>query len=164
MFERQPKEKLRHLYSIPVVRESKWRNIMASKPSTILTMLVLTVFSFLMILFFFVAIDPEAPKPNTPPDSYDGVWKSTTNPSMTATIEGEHIEIMWNTDADTAGLYWVGTFSGLGTEIPSVGDPKAMGLSFLGSADEVKIFTYKDGVLSFPFKALGISTTVALTR
>jgi hypothetical protein len=107
------------------------------------------------------------PAPATP-ISYDGVWKSTGNPEMIATIKDHNIEIIWNMDNDTKGLYWAGTFPGtastLTETIISKADTKALDSSLIGSQNDTKTFLYKDGVLSFEFKIMGTYQQISLKK
>lgn len=103
------------------------------------------------------------------PVSFDGTWESTGDVKMVATIHGDNIKIDWVMDEATTGLYWLGTFptpeSKLGKlSIASVGDVQAMDYSIVGSKNTAKIFTYKNGALSFEFTVMGTTSRISLTK
>lgn len=69
---------------------------------------------------------------------------------------------------ESSALYWKGTFAGEdvteGQKITSDADVEALSKSLFGSQDETKVFTYKDGQLTFPFSIMGVSQTVKLVK
>lgn len=73
-------------------------------------------------------------------------------------------------DADAAGTYWVGSFdtSNVSDNFTTVSDAdkKALEFAILGSQDDTKKFTYKNGDLSFEFAmdSTGVKTTVHLSK
>lgn len=106
------------------------------------------------------------------PVSLDGTWTQSSSGipgiKMTATISDNKISIGMNTGSDT-GTYWIGSFDTLLTKsqsftVTSTGDVSAMEGDLLASQDSSKVFTYKNGYLSFPFSIMGVNTTVHLQR
>lgn len=111
--------------------------------------------------------------------SLNGHWKQTKSgiPGvvMDATIENDTIQVNItmpsneSSRSDVSGLYWTGTFNTGGDNlspfsVTSVGDTGAMDEAMFGSQDSSKVFYYNNGVLSFPFSMMGVSTTVELSR
>jgi hypothetical protein len=99
--------------------------------------------------------------------SWDGTWVDPAQ-NMVAQISDDTIEINV-VDGDTSGLYWKGTWPVVetvsdGLVIVSQGDDEAMSESFFGSSDGTKTFVYDDKELSFPFRVLGITTTLYLKK
>jgi len=99
--------------------------------------------------------------------SWNGTWVDPQN-NMSATIADDTIEINI-VDGDSSGLYWKGTWPVVetvsdGLVIVSQGDDEAMSESFFGSSDGTKTFVYDDNELSFPFRVLGITTTLYLKK
>ena len=109
----------------------------------------------------------------------DGHWHQTKSgipgAVMDAVVESNKITInvtMKSNDpsrTDVSGLYWVGTFNTGGSNISpfsvtSIGDTGAMSEAMFGSQDSSKVFYYNDGVLSFPYGLMGVSTQVELSR
>jgi hypothetical protein len=137
-----------------------------TRQNRILVTLLTVVCGLSLILFLSSCSQPT--KANavsvTGPISYDGVWKSTGDVNMTATISGDHIQIDWAMNSGTTGLYWVGTFPSTTPTIISTADVEALSSSMVGSLDKTKTFTYKDGTLSYNFQILGITKLVTLKR
>lgn len=106
------------------------------------------------------------------PVSLNGTWTQSSSGisdiKMTASVSDDKISITMNTGSDS-GTYWVGSFDTLLTKsqsftVTSAGDVSAMESDLLASQDLSKIFTYKNGDLSFPFSIMGVNTTVHLQR
>lgn len=106
------------------------------------------------------------------PVSLNGTWTQSSSGipdiKMTASVSDDRISITMNTGSDS-GTYWVGSFDTLLTKsqsftVTSAGDVSAMESDLLASQDSSKVFTYKNGDLSFPFSIMGVSTTVHLQR
>jgi hypothetical protein len=107
------------------------------------------------------------------PTNLDGSWKMAKSgipgAVMTATIRNKTIRIDVTMSNDVSGLYWTGTFDTGGDNlspfsVTSTGDTAAMAEAMFGSGDSTKVFYYNNGVLSFPFSMMGVSTTVELSR
>jgi hypothetical protein len=103
----------------------------------------------------------------------DGHWHQTKSgisaAVMDATVKNNEIQINVTMSGESTGLYWKGSFDSGGSNldpfsITSVGDTKAMDLSLYASQDSSKVFYYHNGVLSYPFSIMGVSTTVELSR
>lgn len=85
-----------------------------------------------------------------------------------ATISGDVIEIVWvNAEEKSTMLYWAGTY--MPPEKPvseytwdSMNDTSKTDSALFASGDDMKTFTYKDGVLSYSVTAMGITKTVDL--
>lgn len=94
---------------------------------------------------------------------------------MSATVRDGSIEIVMHlnsgVEGDDSGVtskYWAGTFnmsnmSDSFTVVSKV-DKKALEFSIVGSQDDVKVFNYDHGDLSFPFSMMGMTTTVHLSK
>jgi hypothetical protein len=71
-------------------------------------------------------------------------------------------------DSKAEGTYWRGSFDTSNTSdwftVTSDADLEMLNTSILGSQDDTKTFTYKNGDLSFPFEMVGIKTTVHLQK
>lgn len=111
-------------------------------------------------------------KDESGPVSLNGTWTQSSSGipdiKMTASVSDDKITITMNTGSDS-GTYWVGSFDTLLTKsqsftVTSAGDVSAMESDLLASQDSLKIFTYKNGDLSFPFSIMGVNTTVHLQR
>lgn len=98
------------------------------------------------------------------PRSYDGTWRSSGDFVFVAKISNNHIRIVWEVDDSTSGIYWDGTFPGKSTKIVSKGVRKTLDASLVGSSDNTKKFTYKNGKLSFDFHAMGVKHRINLER
>lgn len=108
----------------------------------------------------------------TIPDKLTGKWYQTKNGidgvQMTASVYSSSIEIEMDF-RDSDSTYWMGSFSGKNNpkgsyKIVSQGDSDAMSLSLFGSSEKTKLFTYKDGRISYKFEMLGKTTTVYLEK
>ncbi|EJD64698.1 hypothetical protein HMPREF9156_01193 [Scardovia wiggsiae F0424] len=114
----------------------------------------------------------QSQKAETPkPADLTGKWKETNPASaqqhMEATIEGNTITINWVT-SDSTSLYWKGTY-----EPPtnagdyswtSKGDTETMKTALLASRDSTKKFTYTKGQLTYKQTALGVTTTIKMSK
>lgn len=97
-------------------------------------------------------------------EPWDGEWKAD---GMTATIDGETVEIHFEDDG-TRALYWKGTFEPPfetihDGEIISVKNAET-DLSLMGSLDDTKIFKAKDGKINFTLGMMGVEKTVSLAK
>lgn len=111
--------------------------------------------------------------PNIPiPSSMIGDWHQVSSglpkAVMNASITESKIEITL-TMQNTTGIFWTGTFdTSQSTDKPfatvSKGDVEAMTMEMYASSEKTKLFTYKDGELSFQFSIMGVSTTVFLSK
>lgn len=111
--------------------------------------------------------------PTVGPVDLSGDWHQSKSgipgAVMDAHISDGKIRIDVTMSGSTNGLYWLGTFD-TGPVIvstfqdTSVGDTAAMANSMFASQDSSKVFTYTNGVLSFPYSIMGVSTTVEMTR
>jgi hypothetical protein len=104
------------------------------------------------------------------PVNLTGVWiqqqGDDSSSNMTAEILDGHIQIMMHSEV-VNGLYWDGSFNTRWTDSGSssfqIISTAATNSLFL-SQDNTKVFTYKNGVLSYDFRMLGITKTVHLSR
>lgn len=103
-----------------------------------------------------------------PAINWEGTWTQSDDSdafTAVATINNGVINIKLNSPSGSA-LYWSGTWPALPTgdtqTITSVGDRDVLDSSILGSQDATKTFTYKKGVLSYQFTALGVTQTIHL--
>lgn len=94
----------------------------------------------------------------------NGDWHQSDSDStqMSAKIFDGHIEITMHSGI-VNGLYWGGSFdtknaSGRSFDITSTADETGL------SQNTTKIFTYKDGQLSYEFTMLGKTRLIHLTR
>lgn len=108
---------------------------------------------------------PDTPNPAI---NWNGTWTQSDDSdafTAVATINDGVIKINLNSPSGSA-LYWAGTWPAMPTDdtqtITSVADRAALDASILGSQADKKDFAYKDGVLSFPFTALGVTHTIHL--
>jgi predicted small secreted protein len=111
-----------------------------------------------------------------PPEVLDltGGWKQTNSNSDTsyqiAMIAENTIEVYWQNEEDNSmGLYWAGTYVAPTSETneyswDSANDKSKTDSALLASGDDTKTFTYKDGVISYSVTAVGVTTTVELSR
>lgn len=112
-------------------------------------------------------------EPATPPDLI-GEWKQTNSNSddswQAATISNDTIEIYWvSDDGNTKALYWAGTFAAPETadepySWESENDKEKTGMALLASGDDIKKFTYNDGVISYDVSAMGVTQQIKLER
>jgi hypothetical protein len=90
--------------------------------------------------------------------------------TMTAIITDGKISIDIDlVGQNTTGLYWSGSFdtrvrTNSVFNINSTGDRALMDAKLFASQDANKIFSYKNGDLSFQFSMLGMTSTVHLSR
>ena len=99
-----------------------------------------------------------------------GTWTSekSGNSYQEAIITDNYIEINWITD-DSKSLYWAGSYISPESAITeyswtSENDKDKTGSALLASGDDAKVFTYKDGSISYEVSAMGITTTMKLTK
>jgi hypothetical protein len=89
---------------------------------------------------------------------------------LLAACTNNTIEVYWNNEeTSTVSLYWAGTFMPPAVGIEeftweSVNDTEKTGGSIMASSSETKIFTYKDGIISYEVSALGMTMTAKLAR
>ncbi len=102
------------------------------------------------------------------PADLTGVWKSEENEGSyhEATITEDTMVINW-VSPDINAVYWAGTYEAPGEESKeysweSKNDHEKTDASLMGSSDETKEFTYKDGVISYEVTALGVTKTMEL--
>ena len=103
-----------------------------------------------------------------------GQWKQVNSNSkdswQSAIITADTIEVYWVSDGgETTSLYWAGTYvAPTVAEGPytwtSVNDKEKTDVAMLASGDDTKVFTYKNGQLSYSVSALGTTTTVKLEK
>jgi hypothetical protein len=115
-----------------------------------------------------------APAPTIP--DLTGNWAevadasaSPSSTTQTAVIMGNTIEITWHNTDGTTALYWAGSFTAPTTpgntyEWDSANDTTKTESAILASSDPTKHFTYKDGKLSYPVSALGVTKTETLQK
>lgn len=83
-------------------------------------------------------------------------------------IYDNSMEIYWKNEADnTMILYWAGSYTAPTSNIKeytwdSKNDKNLTNSSILASSEDIKTFTYKNGILSYSVSALGITRTFNL--
>lgn len=100
------------------------------------------------------------------PVNLSGSWHQSSNDApvtMTAEVDGNHIQILMSSDLAGGILYWDGTFDTQGNssdsfEVTSTADEKAL------SQATTKKFTYKNGELNYNFSMLGKTYMIRLAR
>lgn len=125
----------------------------------------LSVCVAIALVCVFVFSSGSSASQNTTVVNLNGTWhqslNDTTKVDMTADVTNGHIEIMMSSTA-IDGLYWSGSFDSNvisnSYNVVSVSDQQGL------SQDKTKIFTYKNGVLSYEFTMLGQSQTVHLSQ
>lgn len=136
---------------------------------------IATVISLLAVIIAITwatgVMDSNAKTVKSEPTSVTGEWHQTENGVdgvyMTASVKPGSIQINMRL-RDSEHIYWLGTFSQ--DEIlkqkatVSFSDQDAMASEIFASTDKNKVFSYKDGVLSFKFSMLGQSTVVKLSK
>lgn len=114
----------------------------------------------------------DAPSENTVLDLTGG-WEQSNSDSDTsyqiAMIDEGTIEVYWKGDDDEVSLYWAGTYIAPTAETgeytwDSVNDKSRTNTALLASGDDSKKFTYKNGILSYPVTAMGVTKTVELKQ
>lgn len=111
---------------------------------------------------------------NTKPLDLTGCWDQSNKKSETsyqsASISGTVIEVYWiDTESSSKALYWAGTYTAP-TETKeeytwdSQNDKSKTDNALLASGDDTKTFTYSKGVISYTVTALGMTTTVELSK
>ena len=102
-------------------------------------------------------------------DNLMGTWHQIPDGNagitMTADVYTDSIQINISVNG-TGGIYWLGSFdpSVISGTILSQGDSDAMADAIFASQDSTKLFTYANGVLTYQFSMLGVTSTVSLTR
>lgn len=114
-----------------------------------------------------------AAAPADEPADLVGEWEQSNKNSedsyQSATITADTITVYWVTDGgDTTSLYWAGTYDAP-TEPgdfswDSVNDTEQTDVALLASGDETKTFTYEGDTISYEVSAMGVTTTVELSR
>ena len=120
--------------------------------------LVLLAMAALVLAIFLTGCGSKSKEP------WDGTWVSD---GMTATIEGDVIEVHFDTNG-VRSLYWKGSFDPKSEtvadeEIISIKKPET-DLSLLGSQDYDKKFTAEDSNISFPMQIMGTRQTIVLVK
>jgi hypothetical protein len=100
-----------------------------------------------------------------PSQPWDGTWKAD---GYVATVQNQTIEVHIVNDK-TDALFWKGTFKPSSDivsneEIASSADKAALQKALLGSQDDTKTFSSKDGKLTFNISMMGVKRTVELTK
>lgn len=103
-----------------------------------------------------------------------GGWKQTNSNSETsyqiAMIADGTIEVYWKNEEDNStALYWAGTYASPATAADeyswdSINDKTRTDKALLASGDDKKTFTYKNGIISYSVSAMGMTTTVEISR
>lgn len=130
--------------------------------------LVISSLSMAAVLFMaLLLIKPTAANTSMRyPVDLSGTWHQTTadhsKMNMVAEITDDHIQITMYMN-DFHGLYWDGSFDTSKSttnsfKITSVSEEQVL------SQDKTKIFTYKNGELSYQFTMLGQTNTVHLSK
>ena len=107
------------------------------------------------------------------PLNLDGEWATEKNEdsNMEATIKGDVIEIYWMTE-DTKALYWAGSVVVPGEDVMSTDEyswtsqanSEKNDEAMLASTAKTKKFKYKDGKITYKASALGVTTTMTMSR
>lgn len=111
------------------------------------------------------------------PKSFVGDWYQTNSSDdgvyMTASVSAnDSIQITMKT-RDSSAVYWMGSFqvsdkkTSDSFKLESKADPDAqkwMDDSIFGSQDDSKVFTYKNGDLSYEFTMVGVTKTIHLAK
>jgi hypothetical protein len=113
----------------------------------------------------------ESPIKTTDVPVLTGHWHMTKSgipdAKMAASIADDKI-LVTLTMGDTTGIFWDGTFDTTQTsavfKTTSLGDQAAMAAQLYASSEKSKVFTYKDGDLSFQFSIMGVSTIVHMSK
>jgi hypothetical protein len=100
------------------------------------------------------------------PVNLSGSWHQSSNDApvtMTAEIDGDHIQILMSSDLANGILYWDGTFdthqnTADSFKVVSTADEKAL------STATIKTFTYSNDELSYDFTMLGKDYTIHMAR
>lgn len=100
------------------------------------------------------------------PVNLSGSWHQSNNDApvtMTAEVDGNHIQILMSSDLGGGILYWDGTFDTQGNtsnsfKVTSTADEKAL------SQATTKTFTYKNGELDFTFTVLKKDYAIHMAR
>lgn len=102
-----------------------------------------------------------------------GVWTDISDADesgeIQATITDDTIEVMFDMHDLGEYLYWAGTFEApTDADEPytwtSVADQDALSTAILGSVDAEKVFTYKDGQISFDMTVDGETCTIYMEK
>ena len=99
-----------------------------------------------------------------------GTWdsKKSGDSYQEAVITADYIEINW-ISANSKSLYWAGTYVAPETAATeyswtSENDKEKTSSALLASGDDTKVFTYKDGTISYETSAMGTTTTMKLAK
>lgn len=110
---------------------------------------------------------------NKNPETLIGGWYQTnskqTGTNMTADIDAGGIQINMSTRDGSGGIFWLGTFDGThhpsgSFKILSHGDTQAMSNMLLASNEKTKIFSYKNGVITFGFSIMHVKSTIRMEK
>lgn len=107
-------------------------------------------------------------EPATPAD-LSGDWSAKEPISMWATITEDEISVYWFDEAaESKSLYWAGSYTPP-TEPgefswTSINDKDQTDSALLASGVDEKVFTYKDGEISYSVTRMGTTSTVRLKR
>lgn len=110
-----------------------------------------------------------APKPADLTGAWEQSNKNSNDTYQKATITADSIEVDWVTDGGgTTSLYWAGSYTpptkAGAFSWDSTNDTSKTGSSMLASSDPTKTFTYDGSKISYKVSALGVTTTVELSR
>jgi hypothetical protein len=127
---------------------------------------LIAIFIVLYALVFWP--DNRADSKGSVPVNLIGVWiqRQSDDPSTTmrAEISHDHIQIVMGSES-ASWVYWDGSFN---TQNNSTGSFQITSTSTAAadslSQDVTKIFTYKNGDLSYNFRMLGITRIIHLSR
>jgi hypothetical protein len=141
---------------------------------SILGIAALAVATFLLTGAFVSDATPKSASNRIVTGEYHQVSNGIKGTYMSAVVTNDRIVVTLKLDSgeegdsDATGTFWDGTFDTSSTldSFTVVSDPdlEHLNTSILGSSEDSKEFTYKNGDLSFQFSMLGLNTTVHLSK
>lgn len=126
----------------------------------------------IVISLFASGIFSSSPAKAQTPTTMAGHWHQTSNDipntKMSADITGDNIRI-YLTLGGATGVFWDGTFKSPKSmkkpfEVMSQGNQDVLDASLYGSSEKVKLFSYKNGVLTYQFSIMDTSTMINMAK
>lgn len=129
----------------------------------------------ILAIFGLAACGSQGASASSNPTSLIGDWRQVGPDSdgwFTASISGGSIQVNLEGRDGSSSIYWMGSFESdhptVGkftvVSIPDADARNTMKYSLMSSDEKTKTFSYKNGVISFKFTALGTSAVIQLKQ
>lgn len=149
-------------------------NHMRSTRSRLAVPIAIFVGAIITLVVLFVSVNnSDAGETSSIPKTLIGQWHQTgegfSGMVLDAEVSHGSIQVNMTPRDDRSRIYWLGTFDSdrnthSSFKTKSLADPDAQNNSILGSLDKTKVFTYKNGVISFKLTILSETVDIHLAK